>query len=169
MKQVSGVRVNFQIRVPKVRVIEDGQMLGEMDTKQAIALAQEKGVDLIEIDPRGNPPTCKLMEFGKYKYELKKKAHAHKQTITETKELRLRPRTDVHDLEVKLNHARRFLEDKDRVMFVMTFQGREMEHKEQGLKIMQEIITKLAETSQVESPLKHEGKKVFLILGPKKS
>jgi translation initiation factor IF-3 len=163
-----GVRVNFQIRVPQVRVIEDGKMLGVMETKAAITLAQSKGVDLIEIDPKGNPPTCKLMELGKYKYEMKKREQSNKQTVVETKELRIRPRTDVHDLDVKIKHARNFLEDKDKVLFVMSFQGREMEHKDLGIKVMNDIIQKLSDIGNVETPLKHEGKKIFLILGPKK-
>lgn len=163
-----GVRVNFQIRAPQVRVIEDGKMLGVMDTKSAITLAQSKGVDLIEIDPKGTPPTCKLMELGKYKYELKKREQSNKQTMVETKELRIRPRTDVHDLDVKIKHARKFLADKDKVLFVMSFQGREMEHKDLGIKVMNDIIQKLSDIGNVETPLKHEGKKIFLIFGPKK-
>src|SRR5690606_29607756 len=118
---------------------EDGKMLGVMDTKSAITLAQSKGVDLIEIDPKGTPPTCKLMELGKYKYELKKREQSNKQTMVETKELRIRPRTDVHDLDVKIKHARKFLADKDKVLFVMSFQGREMEHKDLGIKVMNDI------------------------------
>lgn len=168
MKQPIGVRVNHHIRSPQVRVIEDGKMLGIMETKAAIALAQGKGSDLIEIDPKGNPPTCKIMELGKYKYELKKKEQAQKQATVELKELRLRPHTDTHDLEVKIKHARRFLEDNDKVKFVMSFQGREMEHKEIGMKVMRDIIEQLKDLGAVESPLKSEGKKVFMVLGPVK-
>lgn len=164
-----GVRVNFQIRVPKVRVIdEDKKMLGEMDTKSAVALAQSKGVDLIEIDPKGNPPICRLQEFGKYKYDLKKREQNNKQIAVETKELRIRPRTDVHDLEVKIRQARGFLTDKDKVLFVMSFQGREMEHKDLGIKVMKDIMEKLSDVGMADAPMKHEGKKIFLVLGPKK-
>ncbi len=168
MKQPIGVRVNFQIRVPQVRVIEDGKMLGVMDTKEAINLAQSKGADLIEIDPKGNPPTCRIMELGKYKYELKKKEQSQKQAVVELKELRIRPHTDTHDLEVKIKHARRFLEDKDKVKFVMSFQGREMEHKDLGVQVMKDIVSKLSDLGSLESPLKHEGKKIFMVIGPLK-
>lgn len=165
---VKGPRVNQQIRVPEVRVIEEGKMVGVLATPVALKMAQDKGVDLIEIDAAAKPPVCKLMEFGKYKYEQKKKEQAQKQPQTETKELRLRPRTEEHDLNVKLKQAKKFLEEGDKVKFTMMFQGRELEYKKSGEEVLKGLITQLGDLAKVESPIKMEGKNMYAVLGPNK-
>ena len=163
-----GPRVNHQIRVPEVRVIEDGKMVGVLNTSVAIKMAQEKGADLIELDGNAKPPVCKIMELGKFKYEQKKKEQAQKQHQVETKELRLRPNTEEHDLNVKLKQARRFLEEGDKVKFTMMFQGREFAYRKAGEEVLQKLISQLGELAKVEAPVKFEGKNIFTIIGPNK-
>ena len=161
--------MNLDIRVPKVRVIDDaGEMLGIYQVADAVKLAQEKGFDLIEVAPNGNPPTCKIMDYGKYKYEQKKKAHESRknQTQVSIKELQLRPRTDQHDLEVKLRHARRFLEEGDKVRFNLRFRGREMAHQKQGYELLSKVTEALLDLSLIEAPPKMEGRQLFTILAP---
>lgn len=165
--QNNGPRVNHQIRVPQVRVVEDGKMVGVIPTNQALQMAKEKGVDLIEIDPNGSPPTCKLMEFGKYKYELQKREKNNKAKKVDTKELKIRPRTEDHDLNIKIKHAREFLEDGDKVRFTVMFQGREMAYKNQGADLLKKVVAALEDLGKVDSPVKMEGNNMSLLLSPK--
>lgn len=164
----SGPRVNEQVRSEQVRVIEDGKPLGVMPSRQALSLAQEKGVDLIEIDPKSSPPVCKLMDFGKFKYEQKKKEQSEKVKKVDTKELKLRPRTDDHDVNVKIRQAREFLEDGDKVRFTVMFKGREMVYKNQGEDLLKQIIDSLKDICQIDSPIKMEGVNMFLTISPLK-
>jgi len=152
-----------------VRVIgPDGKMLGVLPTAQALSLARDFGLDLIEVAPEAAPPTCKIMDYGKWKYENKKKTQANKkkQTVVTVKEIQIRVRTDEHDLEVKLRHARRFLLEGDKVKINMRFQGREMAYQEQGRAVMERVVKTLGELGTVEADAKQEGKQLFCIVGP---
>lgn len=161
--------VNENIRSREVRVIgPDGKMLGVYPTSQALQLARDFALDLIEIAPDAAPPTCKIMDYGKYKYEAKKKAHANKkkQVIIQVKELQIRPRTDDHDLEVKIRHARRFLLDGDKVKLSMRFQGREMANQEFGRKTMKKFADAMMDLGAIEMEPKSEGRQMFMIIAP---
>ena len=164
-----GLRVNGQIRAAQIRVIDDeGKMIGVMTAAEGLKIAEERGFDLIEIAPTATPPTCKIMDYGKYKYELKKKAHEARkhQTVITIKELQLRPRTEHHDLETKMKHARRFLEDGDKVKLNLRYRGRELAHQELGVKLLEQCIESLKDIALVEVPPKMEGKQAFLLLAP---
>lgn len=143
-------------------------MLGVMAPFEALKLAEAKGLDLIEISPDAKPPTCKMMDYGKYKYEQKKKAQEARknQTVIIVKEIQLRPRTDSHDLETKLKHARRFLEDGSKVKFNMRFRGREMAHMDIGQAMLFKVIELFKTEAIVEVPPKKEGKAIYLQLSP---
>lgn len=164
-----GLRVNRDIRAPQIRVIDEaGQMLGVMSVPEGLRLAEERNLDLIEIAPTASPPTCKIMDYGKYKYENKKKAAAarKKQVIVVVKEVQMRPRTDDHDFETKMRHARRFLLEGDKVKVNMRFMGREMAHQELGMEQMKRAIDFVKDIALVESPPKMEGKNMFTIIAP---
>ena len=164
-----GLRVNREIRAPEVRVIdEDGTMLGVFSPMEALRMAEGKGLDLIEIAPTARPPTCKIMDYGKYKYEQKKKEHQARknQTIIVIKEIQLRPRTDQHDLNVKMKHARRFLLEGDKVKVNLRFYGREMAHQHLGMALLDKVIAALADISMVEVPPKMEGRQLFVLVAP---
>jgi len=163
------LRVNREIRAPEVRVIdEDGSMLGVFPPFEALRMAEAKGLDLIEIAPTAKPPTCKIMDYGKYKYELKKKEHQARknQTVITIKEIQLRPRTDQHDLDVKMKHARRFLLEGDKVKVNLRFYGREMAHQHLGMDLLNKVTTALADIAMVEVPPKMEGRQLFVLLAP---
>lgn len=164
-----GFKMNYEINAAQVRVIDDeGEMLGTMSPKEAIAMAQARGLDLIEVAPNATPPTCKIMDYGKYKYEQKKKAQVSKknQVTIDVKEIQLRPRTEEHDLETKLRHAKRFLEDGDKVKFNLRFKGREMVHQELGKSLMEKVVENLKGIGVVETPPKMEGKQFFCLMQP---
>lgn len=168
-KDKDGLRVNREIRAQQIRVIdEEGQMLGVMSVLEGVKLAEDRGLDLLEIAPTATPPTCKIMDYGKWKYENKKKATAarKKQVIVQVKEIQLRPRTDQHDFETKMKHAKRFLLEGDKVKVNMRFLGRELAHQELGVQLMNKAIDFVKEVSLVESQPKLEGKQMFLILAP---
>ncbi len=161
--------MNREIRAPQVRVIDDdGSMLGVFSVPEALRLAEDRGLDLIEIAPTATPPTCKIMDYGKFKYENKKKQAAarKKQVVVSIKELQLRPRTDQHDLETKLKHARRFILDGDKVKVNLRFLGREMAHQELGFQVMQKVMDGLKDITLTEVAPKFEGKQIFLIMAP---
>lgn len=147
---------------------EEGKMVGEYTLEAALKMAEDRGLDLIEIAPNAKPPTCKIMDYGKWKYEAKKKAQASKkkQSTVEVKEVQVRPRTDEHDLEVKLKHARSFLLDGDKVKVNLRFHGREMAHQELGLKLLQRISGELDDIGVVEVAPKMEGRQMFTLLAP---
>jgi len=143
-------------------------MLGVMSPREALAIAQNKNLDLIEIAPTATPPTCKIMDYGKYKYENKKKDKVakKKQTVIVVKEIQVRPRTDQHDLEVKLRHARRFLLEGDKVKVNLRFMGREMAHQDQGVGLLRKVIAILIDIAAVEVEPKSEGRQMFVLLAP---
>jgi translation initiation factor IF-3 len=168
-KEKDGLRVNRDIRAPQIRVIDDeGGMLGVMTVPEALRLAEDRGLDLLEIAPTATPPTCKIMDYGKWKYENKKKlvAARKKQVIVQIKEIQLRPRTDQHDLDTKMRHAREFLLEGDKVKVNMRFMGREMAHQEQGYKLMSKVVAALSDVAIAETNPKMEGKQMFLLLAP---
>ncbi|MFN7729416.1 MAG: translation initiation factor IF-3 [Bdellovibrio sp.] len=163
------MRVNREIRAQQVRVIDEaGQMLGVMTPQEGLRMAEERNLDLIEIVPNASPPTCKIMDYGKWKYENKKKAAAtrKKQIIVQTKEIQLRPRTDQHDIDVKLRHARRFLLDGDKVKVNLRFSGREMAHQEVGFQNLKKVTESLQDVGMTEVPPKMEGRQLFCIVAP---
>ena len=143
-------------------------MLGVMTSFEALKLAEERGLDLLEIAPNATPPTCKIMDYGKYKYEEKKKAAASRknQVIVTIKEIQMRPRTDQHDFETKMKHARRFLIVGDKVKVNLRFMGREMAHQETGLAIILRAIEYVKDLAIVEAPPKMEGRNMFTMLAP---
>lgn len=163
------MRVNDEIYAAQVRLIdESGTMLGVMSSREALNIAQGRGLDLIEIAPTATPPTCKIMDYGKWKYENKKKEKVakKKQTVITVKEIQVRPRTDEHDLAVKMRHARRFLLDGDKVKVNLRFLGRELAHQDQGHKVLKKMQAGLLDIALVETPPKMEGKQMFLLLAP---
>ncbi len=163
------VRLNMHIRISPLRVIgPEGEMLGVMARDEALRRAQEYGLDLVEISPTAKPPVCKIMDYGKYKYEQKKKAQQSKakQHNMQVKEVRLRPKTDTHDIEVKKRKARKFLEEGNKVCFMVIFRGREITHPEIPLAILQDIVQELADVCKVERPPSIEGRRMNMVVAP---
>jgi translation initiation factor IF-3 len=170
VSQDRGPRINHQIRIRQVRVIdEENKQLGIMETADALALALHKQLDLVEIAPNQRPPVCRIMDFGKYKYEEKKKEQAsrRKQHQVQVKELRVRPATGDHDLQVKIKQARQFFADGDKVLVCCLFRGRQMAHKEVGEQVVNEVVKLLADVAKVESGIRMEGRRMVLLLAKK--
>jgi translation initiation factor IF-3 len=164
------IRVNHRIRVPEVRVIDaDGSMLGVLQTHEALRKAQEQGLDLVEVNPKSDPPVCKILDFGKYKYEEKKKAGEakRKQTVVEIKEVKLRPKTDDHDLAFKVRAARRFLEAGHKVKFTVRFRGREITHPEKAQEQLTFVIHETEDLSNVETRAMMEARTMTVLIAPK--
>lgn len=161
-------RVNEHIRVTPVRVISDeGVQLGILPVDEAIKAARKVNLDLVEVAPNERPPVCRIMDFGKFKYEQKKRAHkAHPHQI-KIKEIRVRPKTGDHDIEVKVNRARDFLEHKDKVIVTVQFRGRELAHIDEGRRVIDQIIAQLADVSKVEAAPVHHGRRMICTLTPK--
>ena len=163
-------RINEMIHIPRVRVVdENGAMLGEMGADQARTIARERGLDLVEVAPEARPPVCKILDYGKFKYEEKKKKNKakSKQHVQELKEVRLRPLTGSHDLMTKLKHAREFLEEGDKVLFTIRFRGREQAHKEIGREVMGKISRELEDIAKVEHAISQMGPHMHMTLMPK--
>ena len=150
---------------------EDGETLGVMDTRDAVQEARKRGIDLVEIAPNAKPPVCKLIDYGKFLYEQKKKTHEakKKQVTVQVKEIKFRPGTDDHDYNYRMEHARDWLEDGDKVRAAIAFRGREMSHRELGAKILKRLTEDLADMADVEVAPKMEGYQMFTIFIPKKS
>ncbi|MCB9759156.1 MAG: translation initiation factor IF-3 [Alphaproteobacteria bacterium] len=166
-----GPRVNHRIRVPRVLVIDEtGRKLGEFLTRDAVALAQERGLDLIEVAPQARPPVCRIGDYGRMKYEQKKReTQARKnQSQVSIKEVKLRPKTDEHDFDVKRKHAVRFLEAGDKVKVTLRFRGREMAHKDIGAAKCREFADAIGELAQIEAPPRMDGRQMVMILAPTK-
>ncbi len=164
-------RINERIRVPQVRVIgEENEQLGVMDIRDAIRAAREKGLDLVEVAATADPPVCRIIDFGKFQYEAKKKANeAKKKQVTITvKEVKFRPGTDDHDYSYRMKHAREWLEEGDKVKATIWFRGREMTHRELGARILERLEHDLIDVGEVEARPRMEGNQMFIILGPKK-
>jgi translation initiation factor IF-3 len=164
------IRINHRIRVPEVRVVDaDGSNLGVISTDEAIRRAREAGLDLVEVNPKAAPPVCKILDFGKYKYEEKKKQREakRKQTVVEVKELKLRPKTDDHDLLVKLRAARKFVEAGNKVKLTCRFRGREITHPEVAVQQFDFLLSKMEDLVNVEQRPTMEGRAMAAIVSPK--
>jgi len=162
-----GPRANERIRATQVQVISnDGKNLGTLSTQEAINIAKQKGLDLIEISPNANPPVCKITDIGKYRYDLQKKAKKakKKQKIVNLKEIKLRPVTEIHDYNFKLKNAQKFLAKGDKVKFTVQFRGREMQHTSLGYDLMERIIKDTSTLGKVEVSPKFEGKQIIMII-----
>jgi len=165
------LRTNRRIRVPEVRLVdEDGEQLGVFITREALRRAEEAGLDLVEISPTARPPVCKIMDYGKYKYDQSKRKHEakKKQVVVLTKEIKMRPATDEHDFQTKLRHVKRFLEDGNKVKITIRFRGREMAHKDIGQERMKKVLEEVKDLGEAESFPKMEGRQMFMMLGPVK-
>ncbi len=165
-----GPRSNREIRVPKVQLInEEGQNLGIVPTDQALKMAEEAGLDLVEISPNAEPPVCKILDLGKLKYANQKKAAEarKKQKIVEVKEIKMRPNIDTHDYEVKMKAMARFFEDGDKVKVTLKFRGREMAHQELGMKLLLQVKEDTLAIAKVEAEPKLEGRQMMMVLAPK--
>jgi translation initiation factor IF-3 len=164
------LRINRRIRVPEVRVIgADGQQLGVMTTYQAQALAEESGLDLVEVSPKAMPPVCKVMDYGKFKYEQKKKTQEAKKNQTQqvVKEVKFRPKTDEHDFQTKVKHVLRFLDEGNKAKVSVFFRGREIMHSDRGLKMLNRVMECVSTKGQVEALPKLEGRSITMMIAPK--
>jgi len=164
-----GPRINDRIRALEVQVISsDKKNLGTLPIRKAVELAQQEGLDLIEISPNAKPPVCRITDIGKYRYDLQKKANKSKkkQKIVNLKEIKLRPVTEIHDYNFKLKNAQRFLEKGDKVKFTVRFKGREMQHSHLGKELMDRIINDMTSVGKVEIQPKFEGRQIVMIIQP---
>lgn len=164
-------RVNHQIGAREVRLISpEGNQIGIVPFKKALQMAEELGLDLVEVGPDANPPVCKIMDYGKFRYEKEKKAKLSrkKQKISELKELNIRPKIDEHDYQVKIKNALRFLNDGDRVKVIVRFRGREEAFKDRGKNLLNRIVEDLKKVGRVEQDIKSEGSSLTITLAPKK-
>jgi translation initiation factor IF-3 len=165
-------RVNHQIRIDKIRLIDgEGNMVGVVSVAEGLKMAEAAGLDLVEVSPGASPPVCKLLDYGKYKYQLQKKANEarKKQKIIQVKEIKLRPMIDKHDLEVKMKAVHKFLEEGDKVKFTLRFRGREMSHQELGIRLLNQVKDVLADKIKVESEPRLEGRQMVMMVSPAKS
>ena len=164
-----GPKANERIRSSEVQVISsDGKNLGTLPTQKAISMAREEGLDLIEISPNANPPVCKIIDIGKYKYDLQKKANKakKKQKVVNLKEIKLRPVTETHDYNFKIKNAQKFLSKGDKVKFTVQFKGREMQHTHLGHELVKRIINDIKSLGKVEVAPKFEGRQIIMIVQP---
>ncbi|WP_276310317.1 translation initiation factor IF-3 [Candidatus Aquarickettsia rohweri] len=155
----------------EIRLLDNnGQMLGIVNIEEGLRLAQEKKLDLIEISPNASPPVCKILDFGKYKYEIRKKEHEakKKQKTIEIKEVKLRPNIAIGDFNVKLNNTKKFINSGNKVKITLFFKGREIMHEDVGINIMKKFKDLVLDFSNIESDIKKEGKRIFIIIAPKK-
>jgi translation initiation factor IF-3 len=161
-------RINEQIRVTPIRVIgADGAQLGIMPTDVAMEQARSLNQDLVEVAPNERPPVCRIMDFGKFKYQQKKRSHKGHSHQMKIKEIRVRPKTGDNDIMVKVTKAREFLEHKDKVIVSVVFRGRELAHIEEGRKVLDEVLAKLEDVCKVETPPQHHGRRMVCTLAPK--
>lgn len=165
------MKINREIRAVSVRVIDmEGQQLGVISLTEALAEAAKAGLDLVEVSPTAEPPVCRIMDYGKFRYQQSKKVQVSKksQTVIQVKEIRLRPKTEEHDLEVKVKHVRKFLEQHNKVKISMMFRGREIAYTDIGRKIMEDIKNTLADDCVIDQQPKLEGRNMIMIISPKK-
>ena len=162
--------MNEDIRVPQVRLIDqDGEMIGVMSARDALMRAYDAGLDLLEISPNAVPPVCKILDYGKYKYEQQKKANEarKKQKTVEIKEVKVRPNIDDHDYDVKMRAMKSFIGEGDKVKVTLRFRGREMAHQDLGIKVLERIRNELGETIKVEQMPRLENRQMIMVLAPK--
>ena len=168
--QKDGPPANEDITAPEVQVIDaEGENLGQMPTARAIELAAEAGLDLVAISPNANPPVCKFLDLGKFKYQAQKKAAdaRKKQKVIEVKEIKMRPNIDTHDYDVKMRSVEKFLNEGDKVKVTMRFRGREMAHQEIGLQLLLKVRDEVEEKAKVESNPRAEGRQMVMVLAPR--
>lgn len=165
-----GPRVNDMISVPSVRLIDaEGENHGVVSINQALEMAVEAGLDLVEISPHSDPPVCKILDFGKYKYEAQKRKNEarKKQKTIDVKEIKMRPNIDVHDYDVKMRSIHKFLGEGDKVKVTMRFRGREMAHQELGMKVLERVREDVGELAKVEQRPKLEGRQMIMVMAPR--
>ncbi|MEP0392968.1 MAG: translation initiation factor IF-3 [Erythrobacter sp.] len=166
----SGPRFDQFIQAPKVRVIDDeGENLGLMFTREAMEQAQEKGLNLVEVSPNADPPVCKFLDVGKYRYEAQKKANAARKTqkTQDIKEVKMRPNIDTHDYDVKMRNVNKFIDNGDKVKVTLRFRGREMAHQHLGMDLLKRVQEDVQETAKVEAFPRLEGRQMLMVLAPK--
>ncbi len=171
IKTTKTTRVNRMIKIPRVLVVDEaGEQLGVLDTRDALAIAEERGLDLVEVAPTARPPVCRIMDYGRYKYEQAKKARKAKQTThtIKVKTIKFRPKTDDHDYDFKKKHIVDFLEHGNKVKVIMQFRGREISHIDLGLEFLLHLIEEVSEYGSPESTPQREGRLITFILAPKK-
>lgn len=169
VREADGPRINQEIKAKEVRLINyNGENLGVVSLSQALAIAQDVGLDLIEISPQVTPPVCKVLDYGKYKYEQQKKKNEAKknQKVVSIKELKLRPMIDTHDYEVKVKQAKKFLAQGDKVKFTMRYKGRELSANDMGKEILNKLVEDLEGLCKVDAAPKLEGRQMFMIVSP---
>jgi len=170
MSRIDEPRINREISTQSVRLVDqNGNMLGVVSTTEALSLADRAGLDLVEISPNAEPPVCKILDYGKYRYEIQKKAHdaRKKQKVVVVKEIKLRPVIDKHDLEIKMRNVLNFLAEGDKVRITLRFRGREMDHTDLGMKIINQVQETLTEHAKIEQSPRIEGKQISMMVGPK--
>ena len=163
-------RVNSEINSASIRLVDqNGSMVGVVSAAEGLRMAEQAGLDLVEISPNAEPPVCKILDYGKYRYEAQKKAHEarKKQKVIQIKEIKLRPTIDKHDLEIKLKNSLGFLEDGDKVKFTLKFRGREMAHQDLGMNVINRVAEFLTDKCKVELPPRFEGSQIIFLVGPK--
>lgn len=160
-------RINLQIQASEIRVIgPDGEQMGILSRNDALEKSRELGLDLVEVAPNADPPVCKVMDYGKFRYQQQKRAHEakKKQTVIQLKEVKIRPKIDEHDFQFKLNHVRRFLEGGDKAKISVVFRGREIVHKDLGKKLLERFIEEIQDIGELESTPKMEGRNMMIVL-----
>ena len=171
-RREEGPRINDSIKVKEVRLVDhEGNMQGVVPIEEALSMAEEAGLDLVEVSPNAEPPVCKILDYGKYKYEQQKKAAEarKKQKTVDVKEVKIRPGIEEHDYNVKMRNARRFLESGDKVKVTMRFRGREMAHQDIGMDLLKRMVEELADVGKPELQPKMEGRQMIMVLGPEAS
>ena len=163
------VRINGAIRAREVRVVgPEGEQIGVMGSREALSLAEEKGLDLVEVAPNARPPVVRIMDYGKFRYEQTKKQKKNKKNVIQVKEIQFRPKTDIHDYNFKVRHIREFLEKGHRVKVGVYFRGREMAYLDKGREILAQVMQELEEVAKIEKDIDQAGHLMFLIVSPKK-
>ena len=163
-------RINEQIRVSPIRVVSHtGEQLGIIATEEAMSIARENGLDLVEVAPNETPPVCRIMDYGKFKYQQRKKHNRSSGKVHQTKikEIRLRPKTGKHDIDFKVKQAAGFLENRDKVQISVVFRGREIVHVDEGQRVIQSVIDELMEYGKIESPPMRQGRRIIATVAPK--
>ncbi|CUW38338.1 protein chain initiation factor IF-3 [Magnetospirillum sp. XM-1] len=165
-----GPRVNREIDVRSIRLVgADGEMIGVVTLREGLQMAEDAGLDLVEVSPNAEPPVCKILDFGKFKYEDQKKKNAarKKQKVIEVKEIKLRPNIDDHDYDVKMRSMRKFLEEGDKVKVTLRFRGRELAHQDLGMKVLEKVRDDLEDLGKVEQVPKMEGRQMVMVISAK--
>jgi translation initiation factor IF-3 len=165
-----GPRVNREIDARSIRLVgADGEMIGVVTLREGLTMAEEVGLDLVEVSPNADPPVCKILDFGKFKYEAQKKKNEarKKQKVIEVKEIKLRPNIDEHDYDVKMRSMKKFLEEGDKVKVTLRFRGRELAHQDLGMKVLDRVKVELDELGKVEQHPKMEGRQMVMVIGPR--